>query len=55
MSIHRAEVLSTDPSQIQHEHYPSEQHIVQVNAFSQLLFSFKNYADGDRCLVHWMG
>lgn len=55
ISIHRVEVLSTYPSQIQCKHYPSEEHIVEVNAFSQSLSSFKNDTDGGGCPVHWMG
>jgi hypothetical protein len=55
MSIHGVEMLSTNPSQIQHDHYPSKQHIVQVNALSESPFSFKNDADGDGCTVHRMG
>jgi hypothetical protein len=54
MSILRAEMLSTDTRHVQQYHDPPEQHIVQVDALSKSLLSFKNDADGHMRFVHWM-
>jgi hypothetical protein len=54
MGILRAEMLATNTRHVQQHHDLPEQHVVEVDALSELLFSFKNDGDSYRRFVHWV-
>jgi hypothetical protein len=54
MGILWAEMLPPNTCHVQQDHDLPKQHVVQMDAFSESLLSFKNDGDGDRRFVHWV-